>query len=181
VAKFTTIDPDDDYFPVKPAMDQVQAINGIKPPPAPFVNPTITTPVAPTAIPVMTIADPNAMMAQQTAQVQAQASVGLAQASIDNKVVDEQIKKEEEHWVRAYWRPAMGWLYMAICAFDFILFPLLAMFLPVIDKGFGLNITYTPWQSLTLSNGGLMHLAFGAILGVSAWTRGQEKIQTAIK
>ena len=37
-------------------------------------------------------------------------------------------------------------------------------------------MTYIAWQSLTLSNGGLIHLAFGAILGVSAWTRGQEKI-----
>jgi hypothetical protein len=27
-----------------------------------------------------------------------------------------------------------------------------------------------------LSNGGLIHLAFGAILGVSAFTRGQEKM-----
>ena len=37
-------------------------------------------------------------------------------------------EKQEEHWIKAYWRPAMGWLYMAICFVDFILFPLLAMF-----------------------------------------------------
>jgi len=87
--------------------------------------------------------------------------------------------KPEEHWVRAYWRPAMGWLYMLICFMDFVMFPLLAMFIPIIMKSFGIADTaYAAWESLTLSNGGLIHLAFGAILGVAAWTRGQEKIKT---
>ena len=124
-----------------------------------------------------------AMMNQQTVQTQsiaataqAQASVGLAQTNLDEKVIDEQLKKEDEHWVKAYWRPAMGWLYMAICFMDFIGFPAISMFLPVVMKGFGIQMQYVAWQSLTLSNGGLIHLAFGAILGVSAWTRGQEKL-----
>jgi hypothetical protein len=76
----------------------------------------------------------------------------------------------------------MGWLYMLICFMDFVMFPLLAMFIPVIMKSFGLADTaYAAWESLTLSNGGIMHLAFGAILGVTAWTRGQEKIKTIEK
>jgi len=88
----------------------------------------------------------------------------------------------EDHWVRTHWRPAMGWLYMLICFMDFVMFPLLAMFIPVIMKSFGLADTaYAAWESLTLSNGGIMHLAFGAILGVTAWTRGQEKIKTIEK
>lgn len=33
------------------------------------------------------------------------------------------------------------------------------------------------WEPLTLAASGLFHLAFGAILGVTAWTRGQEKIE----
>lgn len=118
----------------------------------------------------------NYQAAQATAAAQAQASVGLAQTSLDKEVVDEQIKKEEEHWVKAYWRPAMGWLYMLICFMDFVGFPLISMFLPVVFKGFGVQYQYVAWQSLSLSNGGLIHLAFGAILGVSAWTRGQEKL-----
>jgi len=90
--------------------------------------------------------------------------------------------KPEEHWVRAYWRPAMGWLYMLICFMDFVMFPLLAMFNPIMMKSFGLTeVTYSAWESLSLSNGGLIHLAFGAILGVAAWTRGQEKIKTIEK
>jgi hypothetical protein len=41
----------------------------------------------------------------------------------------------------------------------------------------GMEVPYTAWESLTLSNGGLIHLAFGAILGVTAWTRGMEKCE----
>ena len=116
------------------------------------------------------------MQSQATAQAQAQASVGLAQTNIDQEVFEEQSKKEDEHWVKAFWRPAMGWLYMLICFMDFVGFPLLTIFLPIIFKPFGLVMPYQAWTSLTLSNGGLIHLAFGAILGVSAFTRGQEKI-----
>lgn len=97
--------------------------------------------------------------------------------SIQNKILESQLQKQDEHWVRAYWRPAMGWLYMVICIFDFIIFPLFAMLQPLIMKNFGIaSPSYKEWVSLTLSNGGIMHLAFGAILGVAAWTRGQEKI-----
>jgi hypothetical protein len=155
-------------------------------------NDTPSTPVIdPPVQPAVTVIDINnsngnnnsGVMAQQTVQMasiqataQAQASVGIAQTNLDEKVIDEQISKEEEHWVKAYWRPAMGWLYMLICFMDFIGFPAISMFLPVVYKGLGMQIAYTPWASLSLSNGGLIHLAFGAILGVSAWTRGQEKL-----
>ena len=85
-----------------------------------------------------------------------------------------------EHWMKSYWRPAMGWLYMAICAFDFIVGPILSLTMPAVLSSIGVeSVTYTPWESLTLSNGGLIHLAFGAILGVTAWTRGVEKIQSS--
>ena len=124
-----------------------------------------------------------AMMNQQTMQMtgmaataQAQASVGLAQTSLDKELLDDQLKKEDEHWVKAYWRPCAGWLYMMICFMDFIGFPLISMFLPIFFKKDGITASYVAWQSLTLSNGGLIHLAFGAILGVAAYSRGQEKI-----
>jgi hypothetical protein len=50
------------------------------------------------------------------------------------------------------------------------------MFMPVMLKGIGITMNYVPWQSLTLSNGGLIHMAFGAILGVAAYGRTQEKV-----
>ena len=96
----------------------------------------------------------------------------LARIDLETKQWQAQLSKEEEHWMKAMWRPAMGWLYMAMCACDFIIFPVIAMFLPQFIPG----MTYIPWKSITLDNGGLIHMAFGAILGVAAWTRGQEKI-----
>ena len=103
-------------------------------------------------------------------------SVALRRMEIERELALENAKKQDEHWVKTFWRPAMGWLYMIICFMDFVGFPLLTIFLPVIFKPFGLTVPYQVWTSLTLSNGGLIHLAFGAILGVTAFTRGQEKI-----
>jgi hypothetical protein len=97
-----------------------------------------------------------------------------AKGEIDKKIVDNAIKIQDESWIKSFWRPAMAWLYMIICFVDFVLFPAIVMFLPVITNN---AIQYTPWVSLTLSNGGLIHMAFGAILGVAAWSRGREKIQ----
>jgi len=95
------------------------------------------------------------------------------------QIAKEESKKEtktSEHWMKSYWRPAMGWLYMLICAFDFIIAPILSMMMPIFLKGLGATtVTYTQWQSLTLANGGLIHLAFGAILGITAYGRTQEK------
>lgn len=105
-----------------------------------------------------------------------QASADAISARTDRRVVDHYIRISEESWIKSYWRPAMGWLYMLICFVDFVLFPALTMFLPALLKGMGVEMTYEPWASLTLSNGGLIHLAFGAILGVAAWSRGQEKM-----
>lgn len=86
-------------------------------------------------------------------------------------------EKQNDNWVKSMWRPAMGWLYMIICFMDFVGFPLIHIFMPVIGNVFGVPMGYVPWKSLTLENGGLVHMAFGAILGVAAWTRGQEKLQ----
>lgn len=97
------------------------------------------------------------------------------QLSIEDEIIE---ARQHEHWMKSYWRPAMGWLYMSICAFDFIIAPVLTMLMPVYLRMLGdTNFTYQPWKSITLENGGMIHLAFGAILGVAAWTRGQEKMQ----
>jgi len=78
--------------------------------------------------------------------------------------------KVEESWMKSYWRPSMGWLYMLICLFDFILFPLISMIEPV---AFGTK--YHVWEAISLQGGGLIHLSFGAILGITAWGRTAEK------
>lgn len=76
-----------------------------------------------------------------------------------------------ETWIDNRWRPAMGWMYFVVCITDFILFPILQ---PLFQSMVG--ITVTPWRPLTLENGGLFHLAMGAIVGVTAWSRGKEKL-----
>ena len=64
--------------------------------------------------------------------------------------------------------------YFIICMFDFMLAPIgLAVYAAMRD------IPYVAWVPLTLQGGGLYHLAMGAILGVTAWTRGREKIENA--
>lgn len=79
---------------------------------------------------------------------------------------------KENSWIKHYWRPAMAYQYLAVCVFDFVLFPLLTM---VYFNHTGES--YIPWSPITLQESGFYHLAMGAILGVSAWTRGQEKIK----
>lgn len=76
-------------------------------------------------------------------------------------------------WMSAKWRPAMGWMYMTVCIFDFIVFPVLWTLVQVYDNQ---GLVTAEWTPLTLKGGGLFHMAMGAVLGVAAWSRGQEKI-----
>lgn len=84
------------------------------------------------------------------------------------------LKQDKEDWMTKKWRPMMAVVYMAINIFDFILGPILYNLLQYHSTGQTINM----WQPLTLQGGGLIHVAFGAILGISAWTRGQEKVAT---
>ena len=85
------------------------------------------------------------------------------------KVAEVMITADDQHWLRKYWRPVAGWTYLIICMFDFVVAPILWAVIPHFFPG---SITQ-PWKPLTLENGGLMHISFGAILGVAAWSRGQ--------
>ena len=83
-----------------------------------------------------------------------------------------QSQKRKEDWMNSKWRPAMGWMYMIVCFFDFVLFPILWSLLQTISNG---SVT-TQWQPLTLQGAGLFHIAMGAVLGVAAYGRTQEKL-----
>lgn len=76
-----------------------------------------------------------------------------------------------EDWLDRKWRPAMGWMYLVVCVTDFIIFPVAHAWLQMRYGDVG-----TAWEPLTLKGGGLFHVAMGAVLGVAAWSRGQEKI-----
>lgn len=82
-----------------------------------------------------------------------------------------QIRAEDETLYRR-WRPAMGWMYMIVCIFDFIIFPLLWSLLQMKANG---EITHQ-WEPLTIHGAGIFHLAMGAVLGIAAYGRTQEKI-----
>ena len=83
-------------------------------------------------------------------------------------------EKKDEDWMQKKWRPAMGWMYMGICTLDMAVFPVLWSVLQVIQ-----HTTITQWQPLTLQGAGLFHVAMGAVLGIAAFGRTQEKLAGA--
>ena len=87
--------------------------------------------------------------------------------------VDVLVKNNNADWINKRWRPAMGWMYMSVCIFDFIVFPILWSILQASTQG---NVT-TPWIPLSLQGAGLFHIAMGAVLGIAAYGRTREKIE----
>ena len=69
----------------------------------------------------------------------------------------------------------MGWMYMTVCACDFMVFPVLWSLLQSLSHG----QVNSQWQPLTLQGAGLFHLAMGAVLGIAAYGRTQEKLNGA--
>ena len=80
--------------------------------------------------------------------------------------------KKNEDWMNSKWRPAMGWMYMLVCTADFVVFPILWSLVQVLGDG----KVETQWSPITLQGAGLFHMAMGAILGIAAYGRTQEKL-----
>jgi hypothetical protein len=80
-------------------------------------------------------------------------------------------KKKDEDWMQKKWRPAMGWMYMVVCFFDMVIFPILWALVQTIQ-----HQQLVQWNPLTLQGAGLFHVAMGAVLGIAAFGRTQEKI-----
>jgi hypothetical protein len=98
-----------------------------------------------------------------------------ARADMSNNVGDADVlvKNTNEDWINKKWRPAMGWVYMATCTFDFVLAPILWSLLQAVQGGQVTN----QWQPLTLQGAGLYHVAMGAVLGIAAFGRTKEKLE----
>ena len=77
--------------------------------------------------------------------------------------------KESEDWINKKWRPVMGWVYMATCTADFVLWSLL----PAVQGG----QVSSQWNPITLQGAGLYHIAMGAVLGIAAYGRTKEKLE----
>jgi hypothetical protein len=75
-------------------------------------------------------------------------------------------------FINSKWRPMMAVIYMITCSTDFVIFPILWSLLQALTHG---NVT-SQWQPLTLQGAGLYHIAMGAVLGLAAYGRSQEKI-----
>ena len=83
-------------------------------------------------------------------------------------------ESKKEDWMNSKWRPMMGWMYMLVCTMDMVVFPILWSLLQ--------TLTHTPitqWNPLTLQGAGLFHIAMGAVLGIAAFGRTQEKLNGA--
>ena len=82
------------------------------------------------------------------------------------------VKNTNEDFINKKWRPMMGWTYMITCLFDFIIAPVLWSVVQAIANG---GQVTSQWQPLTLQGAGLYHVAMGAVLGIAAFGRTQEK------
>jgi len=79
--------------------------------------------------------------------------------------------KKDEDWMQKKWRPAMGWMYMVVCFFDMVIFPILWALIQTVQ-----HQQLVQWNPLTLQGAGLFHIAMGAVLGIAAFGRTQEKL-----
>jgi hypothetical protein len=87
------------------------------------------------------------------------------------KIETEKYKRDD--WMQSHWRPMMAIVYMSIVAFDFIIAPIFWSLVQTFASG----TVSMQWNPLTLISGGIFHAAMGAILGISAFTRGREKLE----
>jgi hypothetical protein len=100
-------------------------------------------------------------------------SKGADMAEEQKQMSDSEKKKED--WMNSKWRPMMGWMYMIVCFFDFVIAPVLWSLTQALFHG-GVNVQ---WQPLTLQGAGLFHISMGAVLGIAAYGRTQEKLNGA--
>lgn len=90
------------------------------------------------------------------------------------QAVDKQEKKQED-WMTKKWRPMMAVMYMICCLMDFAIFPIMFTIVQFWETSVA-NDAFRQWAPITLQGGGLFHVAMGAVLGVSAYGRTQEKV-----
>lgn len=83
---------------------------------------------------------------------------------------------DESH--KQKWTYLMGLTYMIVNIADFVVFPIgftIVQFWEVQAA----NDAFRQWVPLTLTNGGFIHIAFAAILGISAFNKEEKKPDAA--
>lgn len=100
------------------------------------------------------------------------------------------MEKKDSFWSSKNWQSYAAIVYLLICLFDFMVMPTIMFIdsphipelissvqsLPAQSQMLILEQTLDDWEPLTMTNGGLFHITFGAILGTVVWSRGKEKI-----
>lgn len=98
---------------------------------------------------------------------------------------------EREIWLARNWRIVAAFVYLFICLFDFVIAPSWVGFhrettaelvMAIKDLSPSVQIILAApksfeWNPLTLIGAGIFHVAFGTILGASAWSHGRERIE----
>jgi hypothetical protein len=76
-------------------------------------------------------------------------------------------EKKKEDWMNSKWRPMMGWMYMAVCMADFVLFPVLWSLVQAAHGG----SVQTQWSPITLARRRIIPHGHGCYFGYrSIWT-----------
>lgn len=125
------------------------------------------------------MSDPNFVAQMQERNQQANQLMNLNNAELtkggDNAAQNAEVlvANDNEDWINKRWRPGMGWMYMIVCIFDFVIFPIAWSLLQATAAG---SVT-TPWQPITLQGAGLFHVAMGAVLGIAVFGRTKEKVE----
>ena len=91
---------------------------------------------------------------------------------------DVAVNGKQEDWMTKKWRPMMAMMYMTCCLMDFAIFPIMFTIVQFWETQ-AANDAFRQWVPITLQGGGLFHVAMGAVLGVSAYGRTQEKVAGA--
>lgn len=78
-------------------------------------------------------------------------------------------------WIDTKWRPAMGWQYLVVCLFDFVIGPIMHVMYAWYSA-----TPLLPWVPLTIQGGGLYHLAMGAVVGITSYSRTREKLADSV-
>jgi heme/copper-type cytochrome/quinol oxidase subunit 2 len=72
------------------------------------------------------------------------------------------------------WTYLMGLTYMIVNIADFVVFPIMYTIVQFWETQ-AANDAFRQWVPLTLTNGGFIHIAFAAILGISAFNKEEKK------
>lgn len=72
-----------------------------------------------------------------------------------------------------YFRETAGAVYLIIVLFDFLVAPVLTAIYYAYTKQL-----YAEWTPLTLQGGGMFHISFATILGISSYMKGVSSVET---